>query len=207
MTKNPLNSYINDSIIAFQKEMFHKISKWHVMVASSNIRIETFDGRTISIQGGDYSGTVMSLFWDFFDPFIKDYISKTVEQIREKSEEACVDTKVCLNIFSKNMCDAVDRIYQKIAETDRLMRGKGYPNKVSLRPIDDKAKFLHQYIHEKVNDQIMIVKYQKRNKIKAFLIEHINGIIVIVLITIYFLCEKLGWASLGKFMKMLLEKV
>lgn len=207
MVKNPLNSYIYDSISTFQKEMFHKISKWHVMVASSNIRIKAFDGREIAIQGFDYSGTIISIYWAFFEPFIKDYIAKTVEQIREKAAESCVDAKICLDIFGKNMCNAVDIIYQKIAETDRLMRGKGFPSEVSLQPIDGKVKFLHQYIHEKVNDQIMIVKYQKRNKIKAFLIGHINGIIVIVLITIYFLCEKLGWASLGKFMKMLLEKV
>lgn len=204
---NPLSTYIFDSITVHKQEMIHKISKLHVMIAARHIDIETFDKRKISIHGIEYSGTLIHIYWSYFDPFIKDYVARTAEEIRLKAIESCVNVNACLNLFRKNMYDTITIIYTKIAETDRLMRGKGYPKKVALRSVDTEINFLCQYVDEKIDAQIDIVKRQKRKKIKDFLLEHINMIIFVFLIIIGFLCEKMGWISLGKFIEMILTKI
>ena len=81
---NPLATYIYDSIDTHRKEIMNKISKWHVMIDSQRIEMETFDKRKISIHGFTYNETVAHLYWNYFDPFIKEYISHKAEEIRKK---------------------------------------------------------------------------------------------------------------------------
>ena len=204
---NPLATYIYDSIDTHRKEIMNKISKWHVMIDSQRIEMETFDKRKISIHGFTYNETVAHLYWNSFDPFIKEYISHKAEEIRKKAIEDCVDAQSCLELFRKNMYNTIQEIYTKIAKTDRLMRGNGYPDTVKLHPVDKEIHLLCQYVDAKVNAQINIIKKQKKKKITNFVMEHINWLISIILITLSILCEKLGWFSVREWIKMFLEKI
>lgn len=94
MRHNPLSTYICENINAFESAMKQKIANWHVMIANHNVKIETFDKRQLSIQGVDYSGTLVTQYWSFFDPFIQDYISTKSEEIRIKSIDMHIDTQI-----------------------------------------------------------------------------------------------------------------
>ncbi len=204
---NPLATYIYDNIGAFSEEMKHKIAKWHVMIASNHIEIETFDKRKISIKGSDYSGTLVSLYWSFFDPFIKNYISITSEELRQKAIDTNIDAEQSLKIFRDNFRNTIENIYKKISETDRLMRGKGYPKNVSLKPVDSEINHMIYILDEKINAQIDIAKKQKLNKRKEFLLAHLNWLMFILIIFLCWICEKMKWNNLGTWLNKIYEKL
>lgn len=205
--RNPLSSYIYDSITAFQNEMIHKISKWHVMIAESNIQAETFDKRKISITGFEYSGSIVDLYWSYFEPFIKDYIDNTTEEIRKKAEETSSDAISSLNIFRNNIYNTVKIIYEHIAKSDRAIRGKGFPKKVSLRPVDSEINTLSLYINEKVDAQIDIVRNLKMQKIIKFILEHLNWLLLIILLVVLYVAKKVGFTELCDWLEFIIDKL
>ena len=205
--RNPLSSYIYDSITAFQNEMIHKISKWHVMIAESNIQSETFDKRKISITGVEYSGSIVDLYWSYFEPFIKDYIDNTTEEIRKKAEETSSDAISSLNIFRNNIYNTVEIIYDHIAKSDRAIRGKGFPKKVSLRPVDSEINTLFLYINEKVDAQIDIVRNLKIQKIVKFILEHLDWLLLITLLVVLYEPKKVGFTELCDWLEIIIDKL
>ncbi len=204
---NPIATYIYDSICAFQHEMIHKIAKFHAMVAESNIHLETFDKRKISIVGQDYKGVVMDIYWSYFDPFIKDYISRISEEIRIKSIDSCVDVKYSLNILRENLYNMVKIIYEHIARDDRAMRGKGFPKRVALRSVDSEIDFIHRYIDEKIDAQIDIANKQKRSKRKEFILEHLDWWALIIIVFMCWLCQKMNWSEVKFWLDKIYEKL
>ena len=207
MKHNPLATYIYDNINSFEEAMKHKIAEWHVMVASRNINIETFDKRKISIEGVEYSGTLITIFWSFFDPFIKDYISRALEEIRIKSIDTHIDAEQSLKIFNGNMQNSIKMIYHQISETDRLMRGKGYPKRVTLRSANTEIEQMINYLNEKVDAQMKIANNQKWYNKKRFILEHMHWWIFVIIFFMYWLCKKMGWNELKDLFDKLLEKI
>ena len=201
MRHNPLSTYIREDINAFESAMKHKIANWHVMIANNNVKIETFDKRQLSIQGVGYSGTLVTQYWSFFDPFIQDYISTKSKEIRIKSIDMHIDTPQSLKIFRDNMQVSIRIIYNKIAETDRLMRGKGFPDNVSLVPVDTEIKHMEHYLDEKIDAQIDIANRYKSCKRKEFILEHMSWWISIIVLLGGFLCEKMGWIEFGNWLR------
>lgn len=155
--------------------MFDLIAKWLCCHAAQKGSVKDFYGNEVScMQNYSFSGTIMDVYWQFFDPFLKDYIRKEVEIIRKKAEEAKLDGAETLEIFRVNMKGAIKQIYDRMADIERLMRGNGFPDKIKVRPIEDYCTRMNWEIDEKVDAQISIYRsilqaeQQKQKSIRSW---------------------------------------
>lgn len=166
---NPIAPYINDMIGTFEKGIDKKIATWNNCIGAARGEVTDFYGKKISFHGIAFAGTVVDIFWNFFDPFIKDFITRSAEKVRIKAMEASADVIESLHILQENMYNSTSRIYKQMAEKDRLMSGKGFPKQVPLRPVHDKIYFAHQEIDRWVNAEIGIynsmIEQQQRNEV------------------------------------------
>lgn len=94
----------------------------------------------------EFSGSVVYIFWRFFDPDIRkviiDEIQHTVidcEPLPQLLEQGLNETRDLLRTL-------IQKSYQRLATIDQQLRGKGYPNSVTPRPIDDKLQMMFRFL-------------------------------------------------------------
>ncbi|MGN7914016.1 hypothetical protein [Enterobacter sp. 22466] len=132
---SPLNPRLNRFIQETQSELFQLIDKWRFLKSGYRLVIPRPNKTDICYEGVAFSGSVRDAFWnDFIDPYIKLRSLALIEKTRELAVECNLPTDDALNDIGDMLCGMVIRIYDRMAETDRILRGDGmtFPPKIDV---------------------------------------------------------------------------
>ena len=132
---SPLNPRLHRFIQETQRELFQLIDKWRFLTSGHKLLIPRINKPDISYEGVAFSGSVRDTFWgDFIDPHIKHQSLTLIEKARELSIECDLSVDDALNDIGDMLCGMVVRIYDRMAETDRILRGDGmiFPQKIDV---------------------------------------------------------------------------
>lgn len=152
---SPLNPRLNRFIQETQGELFQLIDKWRFLKLGQKLVIPRLNKTDICYEGVAFSGSVRDIFWgDFIDPYIKLRSLELIEKTRILAEECNLPTGDALNDIGDMLCGMVIRIYERMAETDRILRGDGmtFPPKID---VSHHIQFMQEVIISEVSVEKM----------------------------------------------------
>ncbi|MDH3504429.1 MAG: hypothetical protein OEM58_07870 [Nitrospirota bacterium] len=141
------------------------------MTAGPLFKCTDFYGRQISYQGIEFSGSARDVFWTrYIEPFLENIIDHVVTETLRLSAEKRQDPKLTLLEASSLLKSLIHRAFRRMADVDRRLCGKGYPEKVPLRNTDSEIAGMEQFLDQRIIAELAMNK--PRHWINEFYDEH-----------------------------------
>jgi hypothetical protein len=136
-----------------------QVTPWAFLKAGPPMRVRDFYGREICYQGVGFEGSPRVVFWSrYIEPFLEDIAFRAVDLAlrlsREKEidpQKSLVETQGLLNSYTR-------KIFDRMAEIDRRLRGTGHVTNVALRSIDREQKAMEQFISARISSELMVAQ-------------------------------------------------
>lgn len=171
---------VNDAI---DQIMTRQITPWAFLNTGHPFRIKRFDGRQISYEGVKFEGSPRDVFWSrYIEPFLEDICISEINAAVSMAHERGVEGKLLLSELEDLLKGGCLRVYRRMADIDRRLRGEGFPERVQLRPIKREAAATNHFIEERISAELAMWKSKPRSRTwyKDRTTQWIIGIIVTV---------------------------
>jgi hypothetical protein len=167
---------------AMERIIREQITPWAFLTAGPPFKVKQFSGRDISYQGIGFEGSPSDIFWGrYIDPFLEALAIEEIDAAVFSAKERGVDATLLLPEVQGLLIAAVLKVFRQMAEIDRRLRGKGFPEKISLRSTESDVNRLREFIDERIRSELVMWKpkwrveeWYERNKFLVWLL----GIIV-----------------------------
>lgn len=121
----------------FQKLINDQVTPWVFMRTSAGLTLKKFDGKQINYSGIEFSGSPEQVFWSgYIEPFLEHISFRAIEDAVERCKTQKTKLQPVLKDVQELLRLGFINVYAQMADVDRRLRGKGYPNKVRLRNTD-----------------------------------------------------------------------
>ncbi len=132
---------------AFEEFRLQSLEPWVFFNTGHRIDIKSPRGREVHYGGIEFEGSPRAVFWGvFLIPCLEDIIAEQFEfTVREMvldeyfSETPIAETRSLL-------ASSIAKFLNRMAEIDQNLRGKGQPESVDRRRVDDKTRALDEVI-------------------------------------------------------------
>lgn len=146
------------------------------MTAGPPFKVKQFSGREISYQGIGFEGSPRTVFWGrYIDPFLEALAIEEIDFAISSAKKRRVDATLLLPEVQGLLIAAVQKILDAMADIDRRLRGKGYPESVPLRSVEGEVSKLRAFIDERIRCELSMWKpkwaleeWYDRNKFLAW---------------------------------------
>lgn len=136
-----------------------QVTPWAFLTAGPPFKVKQFSGREISYQGIDFEGSPRTIFWGrYIDPFLETLAIEEIDFAISSAKERRVDATLLLPEVQGLLVAAAQKIFGAMAEIDRRLRGKGYPESVPLRSVEGEVSQLRAFIDERVRCELAMWK-------------------------------------------------
>lgn len=109
-----------------------QVTPWSFLKSGTPFRIKMFDGGEITYQGLEFDGSPRLVFWTrYIEPFLEELSISEIAAAVCMAEKRHVDAKKLLSEVQGLLSAAFRKVYARMAEIDRRLRGKGFPDKVA----------------------------------------------------------------------------
>jgi hypothetical protein len=140
-----------------------QVTPWSFLTAGPPFRIKMFDGKQIAYEGVGFEGSLREVFWSrYIEPFLEDLCISEIGAAVAMAKERGVDARLLLPEVQNLLSAGCRRAYVSMADVDRRLRGKGFPDKVDLRSIDQEVSAMAQFIEERVRAELAMWKPKSR---------------------------------------------
>lgn len=178
---------------AVERIIKQQVTPWSFLTAGPPFRITMFDGKQIAYEGVGFEGSPREVFWSrYIEPFLEDLCISEIGAAVALAKEGRVDAQLLLPEVHKLLSAGCRRAYVSMADVDRRLRGKGFPEKVELKSIDQEVSVMAQFIDERVRAELAMWKRKSRVELwyeeNKFLVWAI-GIVVSIALGV--------WAKIG----------
>ena len=134
-----------------------QVTPWSFLMTGHPLRIKYFNGKEICYQGVGFSGSPREVFWSrYIEPFLEDFCISEIAAAVAMAKERGVDAKQLLLELQGMLLNGVRTVYVRMANVDRGLMAKGYPDKVHLRSVDREIQFMEQFLNERIQAEIMM---------------------------------------------------
>jgi hypothetical protein len=124
------------------------LTNWHLSFHSGK-PITNCEGRQVQYGGVEFSGSPREVFWGgFFEPDFKKVIKEQIDQTVVDSQPYPSLAEPALDEKARMLHDFVRKLYERMAKIDQLLRGKGFPETVQRRSVEDKVSMMNDFIDE-----------------------------------------------------------
>jgi hypothetical protein len=163
---------------AFEQLIKQQVTPWSFMTAGPPFRIKLFDGREIVYQGVGFGGSPTTVFWSrYIEPFLEQLCISEIEAAVSMAREKGVDARLLLPELQGLLSAGFKKIYERMADVDRRLRGKGFPNSVALRSVEMEIQRMDKFLDERILAEIEMWRpkpsfeaWHERNKFWVWLI-------------------------------------
>lgn len=167
MDSSPLNEIIKADVEEVTKSILKDTVEPWIFFGSKGVNIKKIDGSSISISGFEYAGTAVDVFWKgFIDEYIKKKSRDLIESTRVKAIERKISVESALQDCREHLHSMVIQIFGKMAVIDQRLRGKGYPNSVQKKDVQDRIQQNFLMIDALVNSEIECYRHSGPAKSK-----------------------------------------
>lgn len=125
---------------------------WAFFNTGTNVTVSNCEGRQLHIgsTGIEFSGSARDVFWSFFDADLRKVITEQIDATVKECEGIPALLKPALDETRGLLHGFVARAYERLAEIDQRLRGKGYPNSVSRKPVNGLIRFMQKTVDDYV---------------------------------------------------------
>jgi hypothetical protein len=155
--------HINDAI---NQLIQNQITPWSFLNSGKPLRIYNFDKKQISYDGNGFEGSPREVFWSrYIEPFLEDICISEIAAAIEMAKQRNVDAKLLLPEIQDLLSAGVRKVFSQMAEVDRRLRGKGFPDKVHIRTTDTEIKNMNEFIEERILAELAMLKTCSKDEI------------------------------------------
>jgi hypothetical protein len=134
-----------------------QVDPWAFFNAGVPIQLTTFDGGSIRFPTGlEFSGSCRDHFWSrrYIDPFLEDLVVQEIAAAVVRARDRGVDAKQLLPEVEGLLLSSCKKVFNRMAEIDQGLRGKGFPERVQRRSIGDKYNRMKEFIETRIRAEI-----------------------------------------------------
>lgn len=140
---------------AFEQLLKQQITPWSFMKAGPPFHVKAFDGREIAYQHLEFEGSPRQVFWSrYIEPFLEHLCISEVEAAVAMAKGKSVDARLLLPELQGLLSAGFRKVYEQMADVDRRLRGKGYPNSVALRSVELEIQRMDKFLDERILAEI-----------------------------------------------------
>ena len=169
---------------ATERIIREQVTPWSFLTAGPPFKVKQFSGREISYQGIGFEGSPRTIFWGrYIDPFLEALAVEELEFAVSSAKERRVDASLLLPEVQGLLNAAVQKIFREMAEIDRRLLGKGYPETLPLRSIEGEVAQLRAFVEERVRCELEMWKprsaveeWYDRNKFWVWVVGIVVGV-------------------------------
>ena len=172
---------IHDSV---EQLLNQQVTPWAFLTAGPSFRIKSFDGRSIAYQGVEFEGSPRLVFWSrYIEPFLEELCITEIGRAVSMAKEKDVDARLLLPEVQGLLLAGFQTVYARMADIDRSLRGKGFPNRAELRSTEQQLQTMERFLDERIRAELAMWRgksafeiWYERNKVWVWAI----GILVSV---------------------------
>jgi hypothetical protein len=162
----------------------NQVTPWAFLNSGKPFKVKTFEQRSISYEGVGFEGSPAQVFWSgYIEPFIEDIATRLIAEAAKEASDRNADATLLLPEIEGLFQAGVRRVFVKMSNIDWRLRGKGFPENVSPRPVENELSKVMEFISTHIRAELQMWKprpkfevWYERNKSLAWVI----GIIVAV---------------------------
>jgi len=167
------------------EELIQKqVTPWFFLTSGRPFRVKKFDGHEIAYEGIGFEGSPSNVFWSrYIEPFLEALAIQEITTATSLARERGVDARLLLPEVQGLLNAACRKVFAEMAEVDRRLRGKGFPENVDVRSIDIEVMRLSEFIEEHTASELAMWRpkskaeeWYEKNKFWVWLI----GILVAI---------------------------
>lgn len=160
----------------FKKLRKDKLTLWEFFNSGKMMAIVDFYGRTIQYSGVRFEGSPREVFWGgFIEPFLEDIFGWAFELALSHAEKRNLDRKELVLYTRECLLNGLHLTYSKMQKIDRVLRGKGYPDRIPLRDISREINKMQTKLDEYRDSAIRAIKSEGAMKIEGYFKKEIVG--------------------------------
>ena len=140
-----------------------QLAPWLFFNTGKMPEVKKFYGGTIKYSGVEFSGTPVLVFWEgFIEPFLEHGIVEILEQVADEALAKQLDPEPCINKAAGSLNGAIAKTYNRMAEIDQRLRGKGDPDSVKRKDVTEKIEKMRNFLqrHKNAVSEIAASRYQ-----------------------------------------------
>ena len=161
-----VNDSVNDLIAA-------QVTPWSFLMAGPPFQVKRFNGREISYQGVTFDGSPQQVFWSgYIEPFLEDLVVRELDFAVMACKEYKVDAGIVLSELQGLLLSGCNKVFARMADVDRRLRGKGSPSSVPLRPIQGEQDRMATFIQTHVSASLKLWESSLREDYPPKVKEH-----------------------------------
>jgi len=140
-----------------------RLTKWAFFNVDNAQPIPDFHNRPISMGRGTlvFEGQIRDIFWKFADPFLEDIAVRTLDEVVKRGQGKC-DLRQPIRETEGLLISYSRKAYARMADIDRRLRGKGYPQSVPLRETKRESGEMESYIARLADAHMRLLEKPKR---------------------------------------------
>ncbi len=136
---------------AFEDLVRKQVDPWAMFNSGKPMRVMTFSNKQISYEGIGFEGSPEHVFWSrYVEPFMEDIVTREITEAVILASERRVDGNILLREVRDLLLAKINTTYLRMADIDRRLKGKGFPEKVRLRSIDGELGEMKNFIDLRV---------------------------------------------------------
>jgi hypothetical protein len=150
---------------AVEHLIVQQVTPWSFLTAGPPFHIKTFDEREISYAGVGFDGSPRMIFWTrYIEPFLEALAVSEIGIAVSMAKGKGVDAKLLLPEVQGLLSSGFRKVYARMAEVDRRLRGKGFPNTVELRSVESEVRRMDEFLDERIRSELMMWKPKSRRE-------------------------------------------
>ncbi len=144
---------------AFEQLDKQQVTPWAFMTAGPPFRVNRFDGTEIAYQHIGFEGSPREVFWSgYIEPFLEHICSSEIEAAVSMAKERDVDARLLLPEIRELLTTEIEKVYERMADLDQRLRGKGYPEKVGRQAVTHKVQRMETFVAERIQAELEMWK-------------------------------------------------
>lgn len=148
---------------AVEQIIKRQVTPWSFLTAGPPFRVKMFDGKQIAYEGVGFEGSPRTVFWArYIEPFLEDLCVSEIAAAVTMAKDRGVDGRLLLPEVQNLLAGGCHRVFANMADVDRRLRGKGFPDKVGLRSVDAEVSAMVQFIEERIRAELVMWKPKSR---------------------------------------------
>jgi diguanylate cyclase (GGDEF)-like protein len=139
------------------------ITPWVFLNTGEPMRVADFYGTEISYQGVGFEGSPRDVFWGrYIEPFLEDIVFRMLDRTMNLCKEEGHDAKSALGETGKLLKRSVRDTYRAMADVDRRLRGRGFPETVVRRDVQGGVAAMEDLIDSRVASLVTSARQSRR---------------------------------------------
>jgi hypothetical protein len=137
----------------------NQVTPWSFLTAGPPFNSKYFDGKGIHYQGIGFEGSPRDVFWGrYIEPYLEHLCVTEIASAVAMAKEKQVDGRALLTEIQGLLKSGTYKIFERMAEVDQRLLGKGCPNTVHRRPIENEQARMSQFIDEHIQAELLMWK-------------------------------------------------